>query len=131
MTLHFDDVQDVSQCEAYFAGLSAFTDLSAVADATKAFRDLFSSKYAKGFLFDIATIDNLRKQNNGNIDGIRVYMGLDSSTGVVTPMAVAVAVVNGNDFDIPPLKTGTTIAILAEGRPCPSQCGIDNALNKP
>ena len=130
MALHFDDVQDVSQCQTFFAGLSGFTNLSAVADATKAFRDLFSSKYANGFLFDIGTIDQLRGQNGGNIDGIRVYMGLDSSTGVITPMAVAVAVVNADDFDIPPIKTSPTAAILAEGRPCPSQCGTDNALNK-
>jgi hypothetical protein len=130
MALIFNEVKDFNQCELYFTGLSAFPDLSSVADLTKAYRDKFGSTFAKGFLFDIETIDNLRAQNGGDISGIRVYMGLDNSTGVEIPVAVAVAVVDDDDHDIPLLKTEPTSAILAEGRPCPSQCGKDNALNK-
>ena len=129
MAPHFNDVTNAAECELFFADLSSFTDLSSVADCTAAFRNTFGSKYAKGFLFDIATIDQLRAQNGGNVSGIRIYLGLDSSSGTTLPTAVAVAVVNNADLDIPTIKTGTTTSVLAEGRPCPAQCGPDNALN--
>jgi hypothetical protein len=130
MALHFNDVTTLEECDEYLSGLSAFSDLTSVAGFTKAFRDSFGTKYAKGFLFDIATIDDLRAQNGGNLSGIRIYMGLKNSFGIATPIAVAVAVVNGDDFAIPVSSSGSTTAVLAEGRPCPSECGQDNALTK-
>jgi hypothetical protein len=45
----------------------------------------------KGFLVTSEMITNLMKQNGGNIDGIRIYVGLDDSTSnkEIIPYAVA------------------------------------------
>jgi hypothetical protein len=84
--------------------------------------------YAKGFVIDIETIKELINQNPSKVTGIKLYMGLDSN---LTFKAVAVATVNAvyDDFNIPLLSTETSNAILGEARPCPYECGKDNALN--
>ena len=132
MSLNFNEVLDVKHCDLYLQDLAAFLDFQTVCNATRAFRNAFGPRYAKGFLIDVDTINQLLKQNGGNISGIRVYLGLDNSTN---PIASAVATVklppyDYADFSVPDLQTSPCTSLLGEARPCPYQCSPDNALNK-
>jgi hypothetical protein len=85
--------------------------LGTAAKDCKAYRKYLKEKgipqylASKGFLITREMIDRLLAQNNGNIDGIRIYVGLDESTpaGVIKPYAVG-CVKNGeqyNDYKVP------------------------------
>lgn len=88
------------------------------------------SGFVKGFLIESDTIAELMSQNNGNINGIRVYLGIDISEQPARLKALAVATEGDefNDFGIPESGAETT-AIIAEPRPCPEHCGKMNVLN--
>lgn len=84
----------------------------------------------KGFLIDSDTIAELLNQNDGNTNGIRVYLGVDDTghAAQLKALAVATAGEEFDDFDIPETGSKTT-AIIAEPRPCPEHCGKMNVLN--
>lgn len=112
----------------------------------------------KGFLITKEMIQSLMAQNGGDIDGIRIYVGLDEAGDkTIKPYAVG-CVKNGekyNDWKVPRSQatavdpslsatttsmgdaTGTTLTSLStatdpvveEPRPCPHECGDTNDLN--
>lgn len=131
MSLNFNEVNDTAQCPLYFATLAAFSDLSTAAGLTRAFRTAPGySDYARGFVIDIGTIKDLINQNQRDISGIKIYMGIDSATQSFKAVAVATVGANYDDYNIPERISDPCGAILGEGRPCPIHCGKDNALNK-
>lgn len=129
----FNEVTKADQCPLYFATLAAYSDLPTAANYTRAFRNHAGySLFAKGFVIDIGTLNDLISQNGGKISGIKVYMGIDTTTSPNTFKAVAVATVGANydDYGVPLKPSDACGVILGEGRPCPEWCGADNALNK-
>lgn len=137
--------------------------LDTAAKDCKAYRQYLKDKgipthlATKGFLITSDMIKRLMDQNGGAIDGIRIYVGLDESTGAkeIKPYAVA-CVLEGdkyNDYKVPrrsaqaidpslaATTTGTdasatltatsisTEPVVEEPRPCPSYCSQENELN--
>jgi hypothetical protein len=128
MSLNFNEVTEEIQCPIYFASLASFPDLATAAQLTKNHRT-DNPSYSKGFVLDIGTIKDLLAQNDRDISGIKIYMGKDIY-GTSKAVAVATIGTGYDDFGIPSNVGGTCYAILGEARPCPSQCGRENALNR-
>ena len=111
----------------------------------------------KGFLLTKDMITRLMSQNGGNIDGIRIYLGMEMQGNQPTALnSFAVACVkngeNYNDYKMPKGHqqagvdattasmgdaTNTTLTatslseepVVEDPRPCPSECGEANDLN--
>lgn len=127
MSFNFNEVTEEVQCPVYFASLAAFEDPGTAAQLTLNHRAQHPT-YAKGFVIDIGTIKDLLGQNEGDISGVKIYMGQDIY-GV--KKGIVVATVGGayDDFGVPSSLNAPCLAILGEARPCPHQCGKNNILN--
>lgn len=91
-------------------------------------KDIPQHLATKAYLITREMIDSLMAQNGGNIDGIRIYVGLDESTPekAIKPYAVA-CVKNGekyNDWNVPAAQqavdaslAATTTSLDAAGTP--------------
>ena len=138
MATNFFQVENADLCALYdVAPADEKTHLDLAKGYTAAYRGIHPT-LAKGFFISKETINEILAQD-GKIDGIRIYGGIKNDGGLVYT-SVVVATIPGattgthDDFKVP--KSGVVIAleaepILGEGRPCPYQCGADNALNKP
>jgi len=127
MSQNISEETNEAKSTANFSSLAEFSTLSEVAQLTKAYRKANPDK-ARGFVIDIKTIKALLDQNGGDISGIRIYLGVDANNESV---AVAVSTVGSeyDDFGIPLNVDEKCNSIFGEARPCPSQCGKENALN--
>ena len=124
MAALFNEVNEAAQCEMFFEDLSTVSDLTTAVAATNRYRKMHGD-YAQGFRFNGDILRNMLSASNSDL---RIYMGIDANG---FPTAVGVKVVNGDDADIPVSDISASAGILAEGRPCPSQCGKTNVLNRP
>ena len=127
MLQNFSEETNQTVSPAYFAPLAEFSTFSEAALLTKAHRMAYPD-FARGFVLDIKTVKALLDQNGGNISGIRIYLGMNTNKQNVA-VAVSTTGDNCDDFGIPVNLDEKCNLILGEPRPCPSQCGKDNALN--
>ena len=138
MATNFFQVESEQLCALYnVTPQDEKTHLDLAKGYTAAYRAIHPTQ-AMGYFISRQTIEEILKQD-ASIDGIRIYGGIKNDGGLVYT-SIAVATVQGSatgahdDFKIPKPGDVITLAaepILAEGRPCPSQCGADSVLNKP
>lgn len=127
MDQNFSEEMNEATAPVNLTSQEEISDLSMAASLTQAHRSA-NPGFVKGFVLDIKTIKALLAQNGSDVSGIRIYLGVDANKANV---AVAVSTVGDNfdDFGIPSSVGEDCKSLIGEARPCPSQCGKDNALN--
>ncbi|WP_153800136.1 hypothetical protein [Foetidibacter luteolus] len=101
------------------------------------------SKDQKGYFIPKDSIDELFAQDQGvGFTGLKVYFGKSDDTGddgkalldIIVIATIKEEQYEATDYKVPgelPENPGANEPKIAKARPCPSQCGKENALNKP
>jgi hypothetical protein len=90
------------------------------------------------YVLSKTSIDKLLKQDN-SLDGVRVYLAYSNKDKTIRAFAIAAklnpATLEYDDYQIPVQMFGRNASLampeIANTRPCPTQCGITNILNRP
>ncbi len=136
-------------CKDYFSPNNQATenapDLPTCVGMTKLFREVDNGNklpfqiHRKGYTLPLADIQNILKQNNSSITGIKVYFGIDvDNTGQRTLQLIAIGTFDDgtspfSDYNIPEIGAANPNIpeniVFGNLKPCPKECGKNNVLN--
>lgn len=155
VNLLFESVRDQEKCIPDFLSPQNLAYVKGLKEACQSVADYKSAiqndptfpftQKQKGYFIPIQSVLQLLSQGNGTteiITGLKIYFGEsqdvdDTGKPLIDLIIVATAFdplnSNATDFRVPvdvPAANNATDPLIGTTRPCPSQCGATNALNR-